>query len=705
MTRSAPLSSVSSTPSAATISPPSFHRVWGGVVSRIFAPDSTRAWVVEDGGRIRFTKDSGHTWVQQDTPDAARGTLKGIHFLDDLLHGWAVADDGFVLATASGGARGWTLVNSGPIVDPTAPARAALLYDVWFSDTQHGWLAGLHLLQRTVDGGRTWIDVDLRDAQGHPLDRRTLEVYSLAFLVQGSQLLGLAVAEPGIILRTTDPQGARWTAVLDIDDPQSLQPACNSTAALEIWDVAFVPGTMLPDARAYAVSGLGNGCGYMFGTKDGGRTWQQESYVPGGLNQHTRAFALYGVSAFADGGAIACGYGGQVLVRDAAQPVWRDVTNTQSLPTQPLLSIACDPHPGLALSAWTVGDFDAIRRSNDRGKSWSEQAGTQAWRLLALDFPPSPVGAVEITGWVAGQQYRIARSVDSGQTWTQQRAEVSGSVDFGHSLKSLAFADALNGIAAGIPSTLSNQPVIYFTNSGGEVGTWIRASVPATLSGTDFRAACFSGVNALAQNEFWVAGANGRVARSVDGGANWSEVLVQILGRPSPPRWFAVAFLDAVTGYFVGTWPDGSAAAVRIENAQSATPSWIDLSPGIPGAFHSVAIDPVSGRTYAVGSGGSVYKRDAADRRFVPVPEAMSLVPASLDLNAVCVIPAGTNHELWAAGGRGFLLHFSNAAWTAPRSATSLTLVGISFANPARGFAVGGLQEGTSVLVEYSMQS
>ncbi len=77
----------------------------------------------------------------------------------------------------------------------------------------------------------------------------------------------------------------------------------------------------------------------------------------------------------------------------------------------------------------------------------------------------------------------------------------------------------------------------------------------------------------------------------------------------------------------------------------------------------------------------------------------MALVPAGLDLHAVEVVPAGTRYEVFIGGERGLVLRFSGAGWTLPKSQTSLTISGLSFANAQLGFAVGGVQEGLSVIV------
>lgn len=78
------------------------------VAAMAVAGDAHHAWAVGTGGTILATEDGGKTWAAQTS--GVRGTIAGIFFLPDALHGWAWGEDG-LLATRDGGTS-WRLVGS-----------------------------------------------------------------------------------------------------------------------------------------------------------------------------------------------------------------------------------------------------------------------------------------------------------------------------------------------------------------------------------------------------------------------------------------------------------------------------------------------------------------------------------------------------------------------------------------------------------------
>jgi hypothetical protein len=162
-----------------------------------------------------------------------------------------------------------------------------------------------------------------------------------------------------------------------------------------------------------------------------------------------------------------------------------------------------------------------------------------------------------------------------------------------------------------------------------------------------------------------------------------------------------IAFLNTQTGFLVGTRTGGGARALRIENATSATPSWIDVSPSGAQELLAVAADRTSGTAYAVGRDGGVYVLTRQDAAFKPVPEAMALVANGEDLFSVRIAASPTGSQVFIGGASGIVLRFDGSSWTAPKSQTSLTITDLAFLGTAWGYAVGGMQEGTSVIVSY----
>ena len=98
---------------------------------------------------------SADGWVAQTS--GTTSVLRGIAF-SDATHGWAVGDNGTILATTNGGAT-WNPQSSGSYVD---------LHAVAFTDASHGWAVGYrqtsfgltesyeNTILATVNGGATW---------------------------------------------------------------------------------------------------------------------------------------------------------------------------------------------------------------------------------------------------------------------------------------------------------------------------------------------------------------------------------------------------------------------------------------------------------------------------------------------------------------------------------------------------------------------
>jgi len=119
---------------------------WYGVA---FA-DRNKGWVVGDSGRIYYTTNAGDTWSQQTSGTAE--TLYSARCVSGS-YCWAVGTNGVLVSTTDGGSN-WstqTLVSG------------ATLDDVWFVDTQTGWVVGWlsndePLVYKTTDGGSSWTD-------------------------------------------------------------------------------------------------------------------------------------------------------------------------------------------------------------------------------------------------------------------------------------------------------------------------------------------------------------------------------------------------------------------------------------------------------------------------------------------------------------------------------------------------------------------
>jgi photosystem II stability/assembly factor-like uncharacterized protein len=156
-------------------------------------------WVVGEGGTILHTQDGGKNWKTQDSKSDA--SLFSVSFRDKQS-GVIVGERGTVLLTEDGGSSwqpsslDWTKIIPESLI---AKGIFALnLYDVFFTDENHGWMVGdAGAVLFTSDGGKTF--ALLRIGTYPPL-------YSVFFK---TDLEGWATGASGNLLYTQDG-GKNW---------------------------------------------------------------------------------------------------------------------------------------------------------------------------------------------------------------------------------------------------------------------------------------------------------------------------------------------------------------------------------------------------------------------------------------------------------------------------------------------------------------
>lgn len=181
-----------------------------------FTLDGVEVWTVEDGGRIHHRNSSG-VWAYQTTPDEVQDLLRRIYFRPNGTHGWAVGENGAFIGTTNGGAT-WSHW------DPTTVVGSGSedLWDVHFlDDGSQGWVCGLEMIWHWTSTSDTWAQVELIDDSEPPVSvferYEEFKLYAID-IVPGETsgtILGLASAEPGLILRSTD-DGDVWQVVFDV---------------------------------------------------------------------------------------------------------------------------------------------------------------------------------------------------------------------------------------------------------------------------------------------------------------------------------------------------------------------------------------------------------------------------------------------------------------------------------------------------------
>lgn len=300
----------------------------------------SRLVAVGERGIVLLSDDEGRAWRQTSSP--ASVTLTAVRFASPTV-GWATGHAGVILATEDGGIQ-WR-----PQLDGAAAAASALqqargrlaaapadpvatravadaerlvadgpdkpFFDLWFSDTRHGFAIGAYnLFVRTQDGGATWVAAldRLPNARGNHL-----------YAIAGRGLDLYIAGEQGLLLRSRDG-GERFDALA-------------SPYAGSFFTLALLPGGEL------IAAGLR---GKAFRSTDQGDSWQEITGLPS---------LTWVASAVADDGTVWLGnQAGQIFASRDAGLRWLPVAAPPGPPSAPLTGLLAIA-PGTVLTTTMRG--------------------------------------------------------------------------------------------------------------------------------------------------------------------------------------------------------------------------------------------------------------------------------------------------------------------------------------------------------------
>ncbi len=617
------------------------------------------AWSAEDGGRIRHRNPTTGIWSFQATPPEVKDTLHRIHFLPDGLTGWAGGQGGWVLSTTNGGANWNAPLEQDRILNPLSPAGGdpyEELYDIHFLNPNEGWLVGLHTFSRTTNGGQDWIPVDVDVS----LLALNLQLYALDIVQRpdGSRL-GLAVCQPGFVLRSTDSELKTWTRVWDIFDLCPADPddcglagstlvGCECSICtfrdhgpwFEPWDVEI--SRHLTDKLAVLVGGFGNQCGLAFASTNDGVDWSKEYHEctcpspnppcvncaglplynddpndPNDLTRHREFKTLYGVGIRDDDNvAHAVGYNGQVVLRDPATGVWADrsvfsphIPTTPGSVLFPLYGADAAAGTGSASLALLSGTGGHLRQSTDGGNTWTNAQGP-AGEFIGDPYRLGDVFVItNDDGRLVGQFFRIAESTDGAFHWTDQQpfpAPMAGN------FQAITFAsDGLHGVAVGDPYTPPggrNEPRIRYTDNAGATD-WFEDVTILRNPAADANLGGLLEVEWSGGSSFWAVGPRGLILSSTTDGQTWNQYVPDD-NTFSTFDLEGVAYFGTSTGVFVGRRPSpspsGPIRGAAYQRKDSGSVSWTQLAlPTGPqltiDGLWDIDVDVASGVAWAVG--------------------------------------------------------------------------------------------------------
>lgn len=644
-------------------------------VNALWFNSATEGWAVGEGGRI--LKSNGSSWSQQ--ASGITQPLKGVMFVSSSK-GYAVGGDGTVLKTLNGG-TGWDRMSGGWF--SLESGTAADLYDVHFTSAATGYAVGASgVIRRTTNSGNSWTG----------MTSPTSEFFAGVHF--GSSTAGYAVGTAGTIAKYN---GSSWS--LQASNSTNFLTGAfftNATTGWVVGDSETILRTTnggstwinLPAGWVPQSSGISNtvnavrfasattgwavaDSGKILKTTNGGTSWFSQT--------NDKKKPLRGVHAISTSNVVAVGDSG-IIKRSTNGSNWSTVTSGT---TAELRSV----HFASSSYGWAVGAGGTIRRSSNGGSNWSTQNSGVTNRLNAVssngnnrvlavgdngavrrrnsisntsnfsNASTTTIGTRQLNGvhmvsgsntaYIVGNSGFIAKCTNSNNNnWS---AQTSGTTE---NLLAVHFDDANTGWVAG-----ENGTVLVTTNGG---SNW-------TIQGSGGPVA-LRGVYALDGETAVVVGDVGAIYKTVNGGATWS-------GKLTRQFLYGVYFPSSTIGYVVG-------AAGAITKSTDAGVSWTGQTSGTSQTLYGTHFTSTS-NGWAVGDGGTILRTTNGGTNW----SAQSSGGSSL-LYRVQFADANNG---WVVGAGGKILRTTNAGvtWTSQTSETTANLVGLHIVNTDSVFAAG----------------
>lgn len=700
-----------------------------------------RVAIVGDSGAA-YTYDDSTSKVSPSSVDTAAGgptDLYALSFPGSGAVGYAAGDvpgtsgpKGVLYRTTNGG-QSWSYISGTPSADA--------FLDVSFVNPQQGFalgsLNGACFVAATLNNGITWNNLATVDG-------------SMRAIAAIDPLHIVLVGDAGIFTATDGRTfTARTEPIVGVTTPISLEDV--SSAGNDVWavgaggvifvshdagdtwnsysDAPVLHQTSLQDFVALRYLSdktviLGGVNGAILESQDSGATYNA---LPPSGNDSIYALASPGARSAGIGTtssvAVAVGAHRRVMQIDAAGAAANLLGN---VPNVDYFSVAAFPGPS-GMQAWAVGGAGTIVYSAADSPVWVPQATGVTSSLNAIQCLGLSNTAFNLLA--AGDAGVVLRSTDGlhwGPLATPGSTTPLPPPYTGTNLRGVAFGTAADGVVVG------DSGVAAHTSNGGL--TW---TVQQPVSATTLYAVSALPVSSTVP-EIWAVGDHQAVLRSMDGGASWLVLTPPLQGTPGQPPpdlafrsvqavAYGVAFIAGDEGHLLQTvnggetWTELGATALdtfrglRMISSVSGLACYSSLLTGPKVVFTSdgwstsstatlpapsgplYAVEAINGEAFAVGAGGYVARA---------ITTATSTVQGfsseSSDIRCVVSPAAG---QYVAAGEGALLMRSADDGSTWQRIALpnpygpDLRLRAVAFGVPdstgnAIGFAAGGVPGG-----------
>jgi len=481
-------------------------------LSDVFFLNENIGWIVGDFGTILNTMDGGYTWESSINTLPVVASMKCIFFVNENV-GFTGGKDNVLLKTIDGGTT-WSQIN----IETTY----GIIYSIYFSDENIGWIMNGNEVLYTIDGGDSWtvqltnVAVEMKDmdfsSPGHgvcvggksgifalyyttdgltwnqapnPINIPAIyfknDLYEVAMandsvacaIGWGSSAAGL---QPSLILRTTDG-GANWVYETQAEEDRQY--------------VNMYGMTFIDDFTGIAVGGSVYKGGVAYKTIDGGISWK-EVYFPFG-------FQGKAISMINNKICVVGGIGGISLSNDDGLN-WELVTDVIN---STLFNIEQLPNGNII----AAGFYGSVIISSDYGNNWESSfvAGHNVCPVIESLFFLD-----ENIGFAAQRNRTVSKTIDGGKTWTQIMKDTIASSMNNYDVQ---FINENIGYVVG--KIANNVNAFYITTDGGNTWTTQIANLPNVLNSVHF----FDESNGV------VVGDESVIAYTNNGGKSWTTVV------------------------------------------------------------------------------------------------------------------------------------------------------------------------------------
>ena len=596
----------------------------------------------------------------------------------DAEHYYAVGEQGVFMKSSDGG-DSWLINPNAGVADPSFGSGAALrLYSGWFFNANTGYVVGQSvsgdggIIRRTIDGGNTFVDINLGIATGLA---RVSDIYflnsSTGFLCGNNTVKAMKTTNGGFtwsemsnmpgatyeynciyakdvnnILLGTGSQGVQRKIVRTTDGGGSwLEEDLPGSTIVDVKDIEF-QNFNTGFVGGNSVSGNPN---YFAYTTNGGVSWTQT--IP-----PTTQMGMYHIQVV---GNTVYGLGSYSNYYSSTNlgVTWNAVDfSDPSNINQPYLSVVYSFDIN-GNDIMVVGLNGKVNISNDGGSSWRNKnysVGNSQYTFSSIYAKPG-TGQVWAGSNGGGQ---ILYSANSGANWTMQ------STGAPNAIYDIDMENSLTGYATGGNAFAGTGYCYKTTNSG---LNWTLLTIPTPnyqMNTADF----------IDENTGWIVGglpfnSGSEISKTTNGGLTWAS---QVTTPAYLSAFGQIAMADANTGYL--------SSGSNVWKTTNGGTNWNVMTVTPSASFNKIQIFSASDVYF--GGGRNVVKttNGGVSFSFVSVP---SLLASCFDMDW-----SDMNNGTFV-GTQGYTAKTSDGGitWT-ERNPGSSTLTGVSMVTKDTVFTV-----------------